>query len=535
MNRPTAPADLPYGIQWSEGMLLSPQHLQQNDRFWHAQLRYMIGCANPDFVGLRSLELDEGSLEKGQVSVKSIECVLDDGTPVLLSKDHDYELKLDASTLLTEVGMRKTISLVLPLRGDAAATKGSMNRRYRSDPGMAAVDENTGRTEVSIARLQPAIRLDGEWTPGANLLAGCPLFELELTATRTYSCTPYHPPMASLAASAFLKDKALRGRVEKLRDLARKKLREIAQVGEGGASGEGTGDASLALAARSLAAILPCLDVLGQGADVAPRTLYTELARAAGTIAALDLLPDPPVLPPYSHGDCYPGFDTVLKFIESRVERIRPTFQRLPFERDDTGAFERHLPHDSGETLLIEVTPAAGQTRDDLKHWFASSSIANPRLLAQLDSRRIPGAQAQLLSTYSKGMNPAAFYYEIRNAAFDFSDGRRDVFMPGEPLMIRGSGPNAAVHAPAGIVLYLEPGDGRRQQRARRSQHDAGKAEHGQADSARAEPLSEWDVYDLPTPIGSLGPIDQPMQDPARSPPRSNQPGQSEGGEHARR
>jgi type VI secretion system protein ImpJ len=486
MTRPTTPADLPYGVQWSEGLLLSPQHLQQNDRFWQAQMRYLIERANPDFAGVRALELDEGLLEKGRVVVRSIECVLDDGTPVLLLKDRDSALELDAAKVLVEAGDRAYISLVLPVRGDAAAAAGSMNRRYASVDGAAAVDENTGTGPVAVARLRPAVRLDPAWTPGANLLTGCRLFELERTALGSFRRTAYHPPLASLAASGFLKERALRPRVEALRDLVRMKLREIAQVGEGTSHDPSTGDPALVMAARCLAMILPSLDVLGLGTDVAPRALYLFLAQATGQIAALDALPDPPVLPPYDHLDCQPGFDTALSFIEAHVQAIRPSFERLPFERDareGRGEFSRVLPIDVGDTLLIEVVPANAQNRTDLERWMEGCTIGHPQLLEQLDNRRMPGAGASPALARHKGLNPAAMYYEIRNEAFDFSDGMRKVFTPGEPLTIRGGGRHAGTHAPAGIVLYRAPN-----RAGQRGNHDGlaagGSAlSHGQRDS----------------------------------------------------
>jgi type VI secretion system protein ImpJ len=496
MNRPTVPADLPYGILWSEGLLLSPQHLQQNDRFWQAQLRYLIERANPDFVGVRALELDEGLLEKGQVTLRALECVLDDGTPILLGKDRDSALELDVSMTLVNPGDRAYVSIVLPLRGDAAAATGSMNRRYQSVPGTPVVDENTGTMAVAVARLQPSVRLDASWKPGANLLSGCLLFELERTSLGTFRRTAYHPPMASLAASSFLKEKALRTRVEALRDLVRMKLREIAQVGEGGTLSGVTGDAALTLAARRLAMILPGLDVLGLGADVAPRELYLALANASGLIASLDLLPDPPVLPPYNHLDCQPGFDAALTFIDARVRAIRPSFERLPFDRDDRGEFSRSLPRDASDVLLIEVMPAAAQNREDLERWFASCTIGHPKLLAQLDGRRITGAKATLSTTRRKGLNPASLYYEIHNASFDFDEGMSKVFSPGEPLAIRGGGRHAGTHAPAGIVLYRAPshpggtangGDG--------SSHRHGQP-HGSADWRHDRPATLTPGFD---------------------------------------
>lgn len=488
MTRPTTPADLPYGVQWSEGLLLSPQHLQQNDRFWQAQMRYLIEGANPDFVGVRALELDEGLLEQGRVVVRSIECVLDDGTPILLLKDHDSALELDVTKVLAETGDRAHISLVLPVRGEAAAAMGSMNPRYASVGG-SAVDENTGTGSVAVARLRPAVRLDPGWTPGANFLSGCYLFELERIPLGSFRRTAYHPPLASLAASGFMKEKALRARVEALRDLVRMKLREIAQVGEGTSQDPATGDTALVMAARCLAMILPSLDVLGLGADVAPRALYVTLAQATGQIAALDVLPDPPVLPPYDHLDCEPGFDMALSFIETRVRAIRPSFERLPFERDareGRGKFSRLLPTDAGNTLLIEVVPAAAQNRADLERWMEGCTIGHPQLLEQLDNRRMPGAGASPALADRKGLNPAAMYYEIRNEAFDFSDGMRQVFTPGEPLTIRGGGRHADAHAPAGIVLYRAPSRagqrGHSDARDMRDEHGRSAFSHGQRD-----------------------------------------------------
>jgi type VI secretion system protein ImpJ len=498
MTRQTTPADIPYGIQWSEGLLLSPQHFQQNDRFWQARLRYLIECANPDFVGVRSLELDEGLLEKGRVVVRSLECVLDDGTPILLQLGRDSALEFDATAVSSEAGDPVRIAIVLPWRGDAAAARGSMYRRYESVRGLTALDENTGSTAVPISRLKPIVRLDHRWAPGTDLLAGCYLLELQRTSLGTYRRTAYHPPLATLGASSFLKDQALQRRVEAVRDLVRTKLREIAQAGESASVSASAGDSYLAMAARCLATILPGLDVLGLGADVAPRQVYLMLSDATGRIASLDALPDPPALPPYNHSDCQPGFDVALKFIETRVRAIRPRFERLPFDRDGNGGFSITLPPDAGDALLIEVRPAAGQHRDDLEDWLARCTIGHPRLLDELDKRRMPGAVASRSTADGKGLDPAALYYEIGNAAFDFSEGMRHVFTGGERLTIRGGGRHAVTRAPAEIVLY------RASVHAKRSDAEKG-GHHGEGNEGHREPpadASRHEVRPNPSPSG---------------------------------
>ncbi|CAB3770195.1 type VI secretion system baseplate subunit TssK [Paraburkholderia humisilvae] len=459
MNRFNGFPEVPYGIQWSEGLMLSPQHLQQNERFWQAHMRYLITRANPDYWGVHSLEVDEGQLERGRVVVRSIACVLDDGTPVVLDRLTDAALELDVATDMQDAGSRRRIALVLPTRGDAAAAPGTMNRRFESVAGGSAVDENTGANPVPIARLRPAYRLATGWVPGANLLCGCPLFELERTALGTFRRTPYHPPLTSIAVSGFMKDKALNTRVEAMRDALHMKLRQIAQSAANASTRGADGDSFLTLAARRMSTVLPALDVLALGTDVAPRQLYLALAQTVGALASLDTPPDPPMLPPYDHLDCQPGFDAALTFIEMRLAAIRPMYERLPFEQVGAGEFSRVLPADADGTLLIEVMPAVAQSRTDLEHWFENCTIAQPALLAQLEQRRIPGATAAPVPAVGRheGLNPAALYYEIRNGAFEFDGAMQSMFVPGQPLTIRGGGRFAGAHAPAAIVLYRAP------------------------------------------------------------------------------
>jgi len=57
-SAPIHTAPLPDAIQWSEGMMLSPQHLQQNDRYWHAHLRHRLQAVAPHYWGVLKLHVD---------------------------------------------------------------------------------------------------------------------------------------------------------------------------------------------------------------------------------------------------------------------------------------------------------------------------------------------------------------------------------------------------------------------------------------------------------------------------------------------
>lgn len=68
-----------HNVIWQEGMLLRPQHLQHNDRYYHQQLR-RTRLLGSDAWGFLSLELDLQYLELGKVVLNEASGVLPDGS-----------------------------------------------------------------------------------------------------------------------------------------------------------------------------------------------------------------------------------------------------------------------------------------------------------------------------------------------------------------------------------------------------------------------------------------------------------------------
>ncbi len=99
-------------VIWQEGMLLRPQHLQHNDRYYHQQLnrtRLMGG----DSWGFLSLNIDMQYLNLGKVVVNQASGVLPDGTL--------FELSAEMEPLVLQVPTntgRCALYLALPLSTD---------------------------------------------------------------------------------------------------------------------------------------------------------------------------------------------------------------------------------------------------------------------------------------------------------------------------------------------------------------------------------------------------------------------------------
>jgi len=68
-------------VVWSQGMLMQPQHFQQQARFVEALLDARVSSATPYAWGFAEIVLDEGLLGAGSLTVSRARGVMPDGTP----------------------------------------------------------------------------------------------------------------------------------------------------------------------------------------------------------------------------------------------------------------------------------------------------------------------------------------------------------------------------------------------------------------------------------------------------------------------
>ncbi len=76
------PTQLLNRIQWHEGMLLTPQHFQQEGARIDTLLAWQTVATNPYGWGVRELVIDEARLSTGTVSVLRLEAILPNGMAV---------------------------------------------------------------------------------------------------------------------------------------------------------------------------------------------------------------------------------------------------------------------------------------------------------------------------------------------------------------------------------------------------------------------------------------------------------------------
>lgn len=455
---------LPDSVHWSEGMLLSPQHLQQNDIYWQTHLNHRLGCASPYFRGLAHLIIDRESLAKGIVQVTELDCILDDGHVISFPGNYAPRIfSCDVADICKKAGRPVKIWAVLPRRGVDTAGVSSANKRYELLPGVPTADENLDNSYAAdVMRMQARIDLYAGTTVPAQYVS-CPLLEVMLDGQGQYRVTSYHPPMQRVGASAF-HDMAgtSPGLHAKLTDLTGKlwtKVRELAGNRTDDMP-EDSGPAGSQIhrhlsIARHLAGSLPLLEVMVASRTAHPENLYQAIAQIVGHVASIGANPVPLKMGAYNHDDCMPQFMEAFDYIEKKLSLVNTAYECSEFARFGDAGFAQMMPADAAEAIIVELTPRTGQSLADLTRWLNEARIASRELMPILQQRRMPGALSRPLTAHEiaqRNLRPHAALFLIQNQKMEVDGkGEQNMFTAGMPLLVQGN--NNSV-TPAAIILH---------------------------------------------------------------------------------
>lgn len=449
---------MPDAVQWSEGMLLSPQHFQQHDIHAQAMLHQRISGLDAHAWGVRAMTIDPALLVTGTISVSSFEGVLPDGLPLVWSeRDGRAPKNIDVAEFCTQIGKPLRIWLAVPPRAGAVETLSTSVPRYEGLPGVMTIDEVTGTGDVVVERARVKVELFA----GTQRPAGYPaiaLMEVMRNAQGEVVTTRFHPPMLRLGASAFLGTAGLARQCSTLRDAMWEKLRELVGTEQDDApeaiAAMGAQARAHLIMARDVSRCLPLLDAVLCDPHVSPMQAWKTLAQVVGQVTAIGSNPRPLVMEPYRHEDCIPQFQAAIDFVLRKLQLINTDWDNLAFARVSDGVFARRLPEDVAQRLYIELRPRDGQTSRELQAWMADARMASEELLPTLRQRRLAGAQWRMLSAREAGemgLRSDAIVCELVSQQVELPQhGIVDCFSAGRSMLVQGN-PEGA---PAAIVLH---------------------------------------------------------------------------------
>ena len=381
---------LPTEILWHEGMLLLPQHFQQQATRQEMVLNWRVGSVVRDAWGIISIDIDQSAIIHGLLRVEKIEAVMPDGFIVQYPGEHYDPIELDLSPHIDELRSAPgRIYLVLPrISNEAAGTRGGLPR-YKAYQGTPVVDAHTGDNEAIMERCAPNLSLMIGSEP-ADQFTVLPIAEVSCR-DETYSITEYLPPTLRLHPTTPLG--------QKLASLA-KRMREKAvflQQRINGLIAEGANDQAgdLKQALYAITDNLPEFELLIGSRSSHPFQLYSHLARTIGSISIMHRNFMPPTLRPYDHIDMTMAFNEVIDFCDECLDSIQERYKVVVFDEIDIGfSLTEHLGTESNIIILgVRLRPA--QSEEDIIKWMNSAIIAPSSKINEMVERRVRGATRQ--------------------------------------------------------------------------------------------------------------------------------------------
>ncbi len=357
-------------VVWSEGMMLSPQHLQQWDRYLHHMVAERFRSSQLFEWGLTLLEIDREALRNGRLALVEARGVFPDGTPFAIPTD-------DAAPAPRAIdghfGARQEslqVYLGLPAGRPGRPQLGTLSEPGAPMPRYAPemielADSNTGSDERAIqaARRNLVLLFPDEALADHDVI---PIAEVVRTSDGAYALRDaFVPPCLSIGASEAL--------VRRIRILHEKLITESNTLGDmrgqrGGASDFGSLDPMNFLMLHAVNSAIPTLAHFIAHRRAHPEQVYLALATLCGTLCTISTEVHPKDLPTYDHlalAGTFAGIDGALAGLLEKQAQSKAV--RIDLEKKDGSLYVGRIQDvrllESGASLFLGVRAEVEEQR----------------------------------------------------------------------------------------------------------------------------------------------------------------------------
>jgi len=329
----------PQRLVWSEGMLLSPQHLQALDRFHEAQLAARLDGVAPLAWGVMELELDGAALAAGRLSVASFAGILPDGLPVAFDDAATAPPPREVAERFPAAARSLDVWLAVPRERDGIASyadEGAPSTSRFLAGARPVQDAAAPGTPIPVrfARPNVVILLGDEPRDDHEAIKIA-----ELVRAPSGGLAPaedYLPPALQLAAAPRLMSavrEVLTRVVAKQRELAeaRRSREAVAEVT--------APDLARLLQLLVLSGAIPGLAQLAADGAASPRECFLALSTLAGQLCGFKG-DDPAALPRFQPLDLRGCFDPLLARLRALLGGLAvQEYQTVALEKRPGGLF----------------------------------------------------------------------------------------------------------------------------------------------------------------------------------------------------
>jgi type VI secretion system protein ImpJ len=353
-------------VIWSKGTLLSPQHLQAQDRFIESTLQFRVQALQPNAWGFLSLQINHESLAAGEFALAEASGIFPDG----LLFDFPASEPAPASIPLADAFApdQDCVDLYLAIPNyRMPGVNVSIAERKTDSRLLAEVltvrDENTGLSErpVQVARKNFRILTGADSRKECSALHAA---RVRRTESGLLQLDPrFVPPMLNFASSEFLRTIArqlveiLAAKSSLLSGVRRQKNLNLAEFG--------AADIASFWLLYTVNLHYPEFQHLFETRNGHPERLYEAMLSLAGCLTTFSTKVHPRDLPPYRHDDlsgCFGALDEIVRLL---LETVVPSnFVSLPLKLSQPSIYSTALDDDkylAGTRFFLAVSSEMNQ------------------------------------------------------------------------------------------------------------------------------------------------------------------------------
>ena len=343
----------PQRVVWSEGMLVSPQHLQQQDLYHERLLDERIAAVSPYRWGVVSVEIDPGALGSDQLRVTRFVGVLPDGLYLgFEGKDPECPGARPIGEHFSPTQPFCEVYLAIPKEregvpsvatehttGTAADATKAARARFRSAArSVADLTGNAADLQMAFAHRNAVILFGDEAREDYDAIKIAEIVRDGSGALLNNEA--YIPPALRIDTSKFLM-----GGVRRLLGLMVVKQRLLAgdcRQRDGASIEFSAGDVTRFLQLSAINTAIPVLTYASSNGEISPSQLYLTLIQVVGALATFSEEVEPQKLPLFAHTDLRGTFEELLAKATLLLRTtIRETHVSVPLDLNQSVYFGR--------------------------------------------------------------------------------------------------------------------------------------------------------------------------------------------------
>lgn len=319
-------------VLWTKGVLLTPQHLQTQDRFLEDLLQFRLAALTFCPWGFRRLEIDREALAAGSFALGAASGIFPDGLlfdmpgadPLPAPKTLEGSWEQDQEWLDVYLAVPE----YRPGATNVAGARRDADARYRAEE-LLRRDENTGLAElpIQVARKNARLLVAGEALDGCTALR---IARVRRDADAGFALDAHFvPPLLDLSASDYLLGIARRlveilaAKSSMLAGTRRQRSQSLADFG--------IADVGSFWLLYTVNTYFPQLRHLFETRRGHPSDLYAVMTSLAGALTTFSRTVHPRELPAYDHENLSACFTALDETVRALLETVVPaTFASLP-------------------------------------------------------------------------------------------------------------------------------------------------------------------------------------------------------------